>query len=165
MIKPRLPPCGSGTGSPRLRAWWGRSARISARKRAAPARDATRSNTVCETRSHPPTQLPRDVRSNIDRKSATLSVGIPLWHFPVAYRRAYGLFTSGLFANNLRSPLCGNLLIESNSWNMLNEYLEHFRSTLPASRTRVHVMLAKVHTKVNFCLGVNFCQHRVYPCT
>jgi hypothetical protein len=55
----------------------------------------------------PHSGLRKDFRSIIDRKSVTLSIGTPLCPYPISYRRAYGLFTSGLFLKNLRRPLCG----------------------------------------------------------
>jgi hypothetical protein len=48
-----------------------------------------------------------DVRVLSTRKSVLLSVGTPVCPYPIAQRRAYGLFTSGLFLKNLRTPLCG----------------------------------------------------------
>ena len=42
------------------------------------------------------------------RLSVTLPVGTPLCPFDVAYSRAYGLSTSGLFKKFLCTPLCGH---------------------------------------------------------
>jgi hypothetical protein len=49
----------------------------------------------------------RDVLSDSDHLSVTLSVGTPLFPYGIAYRRVYGLSTSGLFKKSLCGPLCG----------------------------------------------------------
>ena len=46
------------------------------------------------------------------RKSVTLSIGTPLCPYPIAYRRAYGLSFRWTVFKNLRSPMCGRVLLE-----------------------------------------------------
>jgi len=46
--------------------------------------------------------------SDSDQLSVTLSVGTPIYPYGIAYRRAYGLSTAGLFKKPLSSPLCGS---------------------------------------------------------
>jgi hypothetical protein len=46
--------------------------------------------------------------SDSDHLSGTLSIGTPLNPYGIAYRRVYGLSTSGLFKKSLCSPLCGS---------------------------------------------------------
>jgi len=47
----------------------------------------------------PNSALRRDFRAEMGRKSITLSVGTPLGPYDIAYRRAHGLSTRGLFSH------------------------------------------------------------------
>ena len=48
--------------------------------------------------------LPRDFRSIAGHRPVAVSVGTPLCPYGIAYRKSYGLSTSGLFKNSVVPP-------------------------------------------------------------